>query len=205
MAPAGFCTNCRCIYSEKRLFKFFFALANNISNRRFYSQLSYRIQIYIECILFQVTLFIKTILLVVFLLVLNFLVTAPEANQLPGGSIGWSFGLTFLCILSEGAVGVAIFLERKYKHDQKKTLDTENKTKSSVHDSKPHNLDPAMVNFWPDPHPRDDLSFSYRSSTGSLNIPYVPDNLSIDTVSTDVVKYTEEPGSSKRGHLEWEV
>lgn len=95
MAPAGFCTNCRCIYSEKRLFKFFFALANNISNRRFYSQLSYRIQIYIECILFQVTLFIKTILLVVFLLVLNFLVTAPEANQLPGGSIGWSFGLTF--------------------------------------------------------------------------------------------------------------
>lgn len=142
---------------------------------------------------------------IVFLLVLNFLVTAPEANQLPGGSIGWSFGLTFLCILSEVAVGVAIFLERKYKHDQKKTLNTENETKSSVHDSKPHNLDPAMVNFWPDPHPRDDLSFSYRSSTGSLNIPYVPDNLSIDTVSTDVVKYTEEPGSSKRGHLEWEV
>lgn len=35
----GFCTICRCIYSEKRLFNyFFFALANNISNRRFYSQ-----------------------------------------------------------------------------------------------------------------------------------------------------------------------
>lgn len=93
------------------------------------------------------TLFIKIILLAVFLLLLNFLVTAPEANQLPGGSIGWSFGLTFLCILSEVAVGVAIFLERKNKHDQKKTPNTENETKSSVHDSKPHNLDPAMVNF----------------------------------------------------------
>lgn len=147
---------------------------------------------------------------IVFLLVLNFLVTAPEANQLPGGSIGWSFGLTFLCILSEVAVGVAIFLERKNKHDSKKTLNTENETKSSVHNSKTHNLDPAMVNFWPNPHPRDDLSFSYRSSTGSLNLPsgsycHIPDNTSIDTVSTDVVKYTEEPGSSKRGHLEWEV
>uniref|UniRef100_K1RH21 Uncharacterized protein n=1 Tax=Magallana gigas TaxID=29159 RepID=K1RH21_MAGGI len=119
-------------------------------------------------------------------------------QKLAGAVLGFS-------AVIEGAVGVAIFLERKYKHDQKKTLDTENETKSSVHDSKPHNLDPAMVNFWPDPHPRDDLSFSYRSSTGSLNIPYVPDNLSIDTVSTDVVKYTEEPGSSKRGHLEWEV
>lgn len=101
------------------------------------------------CMLFQVTLFIKIVLFVVFLLLLNFLVMAPEANQLPGGSVGWSFGLTFLCILSEVAVGVAIFLERKNKQDSKKTFNTENETKSSVHNSKNHNLDPAMVNFGP--------------------------------------------------------
>lgn len=198
MAPTGFCS----MYNQKKdclIFCTHFLFT------------SYRLQIYIGCIAcFFSWLCIKIVLLVVFLLVLNFLVTAPEANQLPGGSIGWSFGLTFLCILSEVAVGVAIFLERKNKHDSKKTLNTENETKSSVHNSKTHNLDPAMVNFWPNPHPRDDLSFSYRSSTGSLNLPsgsycHIPDNTSIDTVSTDVVKYTEEPGSSKRGHLEWEV
>lgn len=147
---------------------------------------------------------------IVFLLLLNFIVTAPEANQLPGGSIGWSFGLTFICILSEVAVGIAIFLERKNKHESLKTSKKENETDLTVQNSKKHDVDTYVVNFWPDINPRDDLSFSYRSSTGSLNLPsssycHVPDNLSIDTVSTDVVKYSEEPGSSKRGHPEWEV
>ena len=147
-----------------------------------------------------------------FLLLLNFLITAPEVNNLPSGSVGWSFGLTFICILSQAAIGVAIFLVRRNERESSKIFNFNyvNEAEIRVRTSKKHVLESSVVNPQPLPYPRDDLSFSYRSSSGSLAPPTgsygnIPDNLSIDTVSTDVVKYSKEPGSSLRGQLEWDV
>nr|XP_022313060.1 uncharacterized protein LOC111118062 isoform X1 [Crassostrea virginica] len=148
----------------------------------------------------------------VFLLLLNFLITAPEVNNLPSGSVGWSFGLTFFCILSQAAIGVAIFMVRRNERESSKIFNFNyvNEAEIRVRTSKKHVLESSVVNPQPLPYPRDDLSFSYRSSSGSLAPPIgsycnIPDNLSIDTVSTDVVKYSKEPGSSLRGQLEWDV
>lgn len=149
-------------------------------------------------------------MLLAFLLLLNFIITGPEANRLPEGRLGWSFGLTFFCIISESVLGVAIFLERRNYLNINKDLKTKNPTKTRVKNSHTGCLDPSLVNELPCPYPKDDQSFSYRSSTASLSLPtgsyyHMPDNLSVDTVSTDIVRYNEEPGSSKRGQTEWEV
>jgi hypothetical protein len=145
-------------------------------------------------------------LLLAFLLLLNFLITGPEAAKLPEGRLGWSFGLTFLCIISESVIGVAIFLERRHYLNLNKDLKTKHVTKARDIRS----LDRGVVHELPDPDPKDDQSYSYRSSTASLSLPsgsyyHIPDSLSVDTVSTDIVHYNEEPGTSKRGQMEWEV
>ncbi|XP_062593703.1 uncharacterized protein LOC134255210 [Saccostrea cucullata] len=144
---------------------------------------------------------------VVFLLLLNFIIIGAEVGDLPQGRIGWSFGLTFLCIPLEGAIGVAIFLERRNEQKiiEKLKPDVTIEVNSNIRHS-----GLSVVKDLPDPYPRDDLSYSYRSSTGSLSLHtgsyyHIPGNLSIDSVSTDVVNYSEEPGSSKRGQKEWEV